>query len=250
MLKIKNLEVLVDDKKIIDNLDLSLGNNEIHVIMGPNGVGKSTICKAIMGHPDYKLTNGSIKYNGEEIKGLSTSEIAKKGIFYLMQSPTEIPGVTNAEMLRVALGERGIKTSIFEFNKECNNSCDELMIDKSYIHHNINENMSGGEKKKNELLQLYLLKPSLILLDELDSGLDVDSLETLSKGILAYKEKTKCSIIIITHHTNILKHIVPDKVHILENGKIVMSGDALLAEKIENYGFKGTFNMLESESFE
>lgn len=250
MLKIKNLSIVVDDKKIIDDLDLSVGSNEIHVIMGPNGVGKSSICKSIMGHPDYKLENGSIKFNGEEIKGLKTNDIAQKGIFYLMQSPTEIPGVTNAEMLRTALVDRGIKTSIFEFNKECNNSCDELSIDRSYIHHNINENMSGGEKKKNELLQLYLLKPSLILLDELDSGLDIDSLETLSKGILKYKEKTKCSIIIITHHTNILKYIVPDKVHILENGKIVLSGDASLAEKIENYGFRGTFNMLESEKSE
>ena len=246
MLKIKNLEISVENRKIIHDIDLSIGTNEIHVIMGPNGVGKSSICKAIMGHPSY-ITSGSIKFNGEEIRGLNTSEIAQKGIFYLMQSPTEIPGVTNAEMLRTALVDRGVKNSIFEFNKECNYSCDELNIDRSYIHHNINENMSGGEKKKNELLQLYLLKPSLILLDELDSGLDIDSLESLSKGILAYKEKTKCSIIIITHHTNILKYIVPDEVHILENGRISMSGDVHLAENIENYGFRGTFNMLESE---
>lgn len=249
MLKIKNLSLQVEEKKIIEDLDLSIGNNEIHVIMGPNGVGKSSICKAIMGHPSYVMS-GSIKYNNEELIGLKTNEIAQKGIFYLMQTPTEIPGVTNAEMLRTALVDRGIKTSIFEFNKECNASCDELSIDKSFIHHNINENMSGGEKKKNELLQLYLLKPSLILLDELDSGLDVDSLELLSKGILSYKEKTKCSIIIITHHTNILKYIIPDRVHILENGRISLSGDASLAEKIENYGFKGTFNMLESEKGE
>lgn len=249
MLKIKNLEIVVDNKKIIDDLDLSVGNNEIHVIMGPNGVGKSTICKAIMGDTNYTVS-GSIKFNGEELTTLNTSERAMRGIFYLMQSPTEIPGVTNAEMLRTALVERGVKSSIFEFNKECNNSCDELMIDKSFIHHNINENMSGGEKKKNELLQLYLLKPSLILLDELDSGLDIDSLESLSKGILAYKEKTKCSVIIITHHTNILKYMVPDEVHILENGRITMSGDVHLAEKIENYGFRGTINMVESETRE
>lgn len=250
MLKIKNLRVLAGDKTILDDLDLSIGTDEIHVIMGPNGAGKSTICKAIMGHPDYSISAGSIKFRNEDIKGLPVNEIANRGIFFLMQSPTEIPGVSNAEMLRTALVERGVKESIFEFNKHLTEAADELHIDKFYIHHNINERMSGGEKKKNELLQLYILKPSLILLDELDSGLDVDSLETLSKGILDYKEKTKCSILIITHHTNILKYIVPDKVHILGNGHIVMEGDADLAEKIEEYGFKGAFNMSGCETHE
>lgn len=246
MLKIKNLSVEVDNKLIINDLDLSISDDEIHVIMGPNGVGKSTVCKVIMRHPDYKIKEGSIKFFGEEISNLETNEVAKRGIFYLMQSPTEIPGVTNAEMLRNALVDRGYKESIFEFNKHMNEACDRLNLDKSYIHHNINENMSGGEKKKNELLQLYLLKPNLILLDEMDSGLDIDSLETLSKALLEYKENTKCSILIITHHTNILKYMHPDKVHILSNGHITLEGDAQLAEKIEEYGFRGASAMDES----
>lgn len=247
MLKIKNLGVEVDNKRIIDDLDLTIGKDEIHVIMGPNGVGKSTICKVIMGDPSYKITNGYIKFMGEDIVGMPTNEISKRGIFYLMQSPTEIPGVTNAEMLRTALVDRGYKESIFEFNKHMNEAVDKLHIDKEYIHHNINENMSGGEKKKNELLQIYMLKPSLILLDEMDSGLDVDSLNTLSNALLEYKKDTKCSILIITHHTNILKYMHPDKVHILENGHITLEGDALLAEKIEEYGFRGTSVISESE---
>lgn len=250
MLNIKNLCVEVDNKRIIDGFNLSIKSDEIHVIMGPNGVGKSTICKVIMHHPDYKITKGTINFNGEDITNLNTSEIAKKGIFYLMQSPTEIPGVTNAEMLRTALVDRGIKESIFDFNKRVSESASKLDIDKSYIHHNINERMSGGEKKKNELLQLYVLKPELILLDELDSGLDVDALESLSKGIIEYKRSSKCSIIIITHHTNILKYIKPDYVHILSNGKIIESGDISLANKIEESGFKGTINVDSGEEHE
>ena len=246
MLKIKDLSVKADDKEILKGLNLEVGDNQIHVIMGPNGVGKSTICKAIMHHPDYKVTRGSITYKNDDITNSETSEIAKKGIFFLMQSPTEIPGVTNAEMLRTALTDRGVKESIFEFNKHMNEAVNKLHIDKSFIHHNINERMSGGEKKKNELLQLYILKPSLILLDELDSGLDIDSLESLSASLLEYKSKNKCSIILITHHTNILKYIHPDKVHVLIDGKIVLDGDESLAEKIEEFGFKGAFQLSES----
>lgn len=250
MLKINNLCVRVGDKKIINKLNLTIGEDEIHVIMGPNGVGKSTICKVILGHPDYEISSGSIKFLDKDITREKTSEIAKMGIFLLEQSPTEIPGVTNAEMLRTALIDRGIKESIFEFNKHMNDAISSLGIDKSYIHHNINERMSGGEKKKNELLQMYVLKPKLILLDEMDSGLDVDALESLSKGILEYKKENKCSVLIITHHTNILKYIKPDRVHVLTDGTISETGDALLAEKIEKYGFKGAIGMDEVSVYE
>lgn len=250
MLKIKDLSVKTSDKEILKGLNLEVGNDQIHVIMGPNGVGKSTICKTIMHHPDYNITKGSITFNNEDITNESTSEIAKKGIFFLMQSPTEIPGVTNAELLRTALVERGIKESIFEFNKHMNDAVSDLHIDKSFIHHNINERMSGGEKKKNELLQLYLLKPNLILLDEVDSGLDIDSLESLSASLLEYKKKSKCSIVLITHHTNIFKYIKPDKVHVLIDGKIILDGDISLAEKIEEFGYKGAFKLSESEVHE
>lgn len=245
MLKIKNLKIEVENKTIIEDLNLELPKNEIHVLMGPNGAGKSSICRAILKDSSYNITKGEITYNGEDLKNYSTEEIAKLGIFLLMQTPTEIPGVTNAEMLRAALVERGIKESIFEFNKRLSESCANLGIDKEYIHHNINENMSGGEKKKNELLQIEVLKPSLIILDELDSGLDVDGLKTLSEGLLAYKEKMKASILIITHHTNILEYLHPDKVYILNGGKIVMEGDESLAYSVEKNGFKGAFSISE-----
>lgn len=245
MLKIDNLSIEVEGKTIIKGLDLTVPKNEIHVIMGPNGTGMSTICKTIMGDRTYKITDGSITYNNVRIDDMAPDEISKLGIFLLLQSPTEIPGVTNAEMLRTALVDRGIKESIFEFNKRMNAACDELEIDKSYIHHNINENMSGGEKKKNELLQINILRPSLILLDELDSGLDVDGLKALTAGLNAYKEKTKASILIITHHTNILEYLQPDKVYILNGGNIIAEGDKTLADAIEKNGFKGAFSVSE-----
>lgn len=245
MLEIKNLNVEVDGKKIIQNLNLSVPKNEIHVIMGPNGTGKSTICKTIMGDRTYKITGGTITYNNVRIDDMSADEISKLGIFLLFQNPIEIPGVTNAEMLRTAVVDRGIKESIFEFNKRLQMACDSLGIDKSYIHHNINENMSGGERKKNELLHINILKPSLILLDELDSGLDIDSLKSLTRGLNEYKEKTKASILIITHHTNVLEYLHPDKVYILNGGNIVMEGDMALAESVEKNGFKGAFSVSE-----
>ncbi len=250
MLKLENVCIEVDNKKIIDDVSITIPRDEVHVIMGPNGVGKSTLLKAIMGDPAYTVTKGKIIYNNENIKGLMPNEIAKKGIFLLSQNPVEIPGVTNAEMLRAALVDRGIKESIFEFNKRLTEATKNLGLDPAFVHRNINEFMSGGEKKKNEMLQIEVLRPSLILLDELDSGLDIDSLKTVSNALNKYKCKTKASILIITHHTNILEYIVPDKVHILEDGKLVMSGDATLAENIEKYGFKGAFNVSEGTNHE
>jgi len=250
MLKLENVCIEVDNKKIINDISITIPRGEVHVIMGPNGVGKSTLLKAIMGDPAYTVTKGKIIYNNENIKGLMPNEIAKKGIFLLSQNPVEIPGVTNAEMLRAALVDRGIKESVFEFNKRLVEATKNIGLDPSFVHRNINEFMSGGEKKKNEMLQIEVLRPSLILLDELDSGLDIDSLKTVSNALNKYKEETKASILIITHHTNILEYIIPDKVHILEGGKIVMSGDANLAENIEKYGFKGAFNVSEGTSNE
>lgn len=245
MLEIKNLRVEVDGKTILDGLNFTVPKNEIHVIMGPNGIGKSTVCKAIMGDKNYSIAKGEILYDGERIDGLEADEIARRGIFLLFQNPIEIPGVSNAEMLRAALVDRGIKESIFEFNKRLSGACERLGIDKSFIHRNINENMSGGEKKKNELLQIDVLKPNFIILDELDSGLDVDGLKILSEGLRDYKEKMKASILIITHHTNILEYLKPDKVYILNGGKIAMEGDETLARSIEKSGFKGAFSISE-----
>lgn len=243
MLEIENLSIEADGKKIINGIDLEVKEDEIIVIMGPNGTGKSTICKTIMGDENYKITDGTIKFNGKKINNLDTSEIAKMGIFLLFQNPVEIPGVTNAEMLRTVLVDRGIKESIFDFNKRVNQSCEKLGIDKSFIHRNINEYMSGGEKKKNELLQIDILKPQILILDELDSGLDIDSLKELSNGLNEYKKETKASILIITHHTNILKYLHPDRVYVLLDGKIEATGDISLAESIEKNGFKGAFSV-------
>lgn len=249
MLKIEDLTVKAGDKVIIDGLNLEIEENTIHVIMGQNGAGKSTILKAIMNIDDYDIVKGKITYNGEDITGLDTSLIAKKGIYYLMQNPTEVMGITNAEIIRTARSERGIKESIFEFNKRVDEASSALSIDKSFIYRDANVSMSGGEKKKNELLQMYLLSPKLILLDEMDSGLDVDGLDTLTKALVEYKNKNNASILIITHHTNILKNIMPNKVHVLLDGKISEVGDISLAEKIEKNGFKGAFNRdLEAEN--
>lgn len=243
MLKIDNLNIEANGNKIIENLSLKIPQGEIHVIMGPNGAGKSTILNAILNNPNYKITAKEMLFDNENILGLEPDEISKRGIFLISQNPTEISGVTNAEMLRMACTARGIKESIFEFNNRLNDACNKLNIDKSFIHHNINEHMSGGEKKKNELLQLYILKPRLILLDELDSGLDIDSLKTLSTNLDIYRKENKASILIITHHTNILEYLTPDKVYVLDGGTIIMDGDIKLANSIEKNGFKGAFSI-------
>lgn len=245
MLKIENLKVEANGKLIIDDLNLKVPAGEVHVIMGPNGIGKSTICKTIMGDPNYSVKSGKIEYNNEDLCSLPPNERAKRGIFLLMQNPIAIPGVTNAEMLRAAEADRDIKTSIFEFNKKLTTACEKLHIDQSFIHRNINENMSGGEKKKNELLQVEILRPSLILLDELDSGLDIDSLKDLTTRLDEYRKEFKASILIITHHKNILEYLKPDKVYVLNEGKITMEGGIELAESIEKTGFKGAFSISE-----
>ena len=184
------------------------------------------------------------------IQLVAVSEIAKKGIFMLFQNPLEIAGVTNAEMLRLALSERGIHKSIFEFNKELNEVLKKVGLPKEFLHRGINERMSGGERKKNEMLHLYILKPKLIILDELDSGLDIDSLKSITKNLKEYKKENNCSIIIITHHLNILEGLKPDKVHIINDGKIAVSGDYNLAKKIEKEGFSGAFNINAGEENE
>ena len=251
MLKIKNLTVSSKDKKeILKDLNLEINENEVHVIMGQNGTGKSTLCKTILGDRINFDVKGKITYENEDITNMPVSEIAKKGIFMLFQNPLEIAGVTNAEMLRLALSERGIHKSIFEFNKELNEVLKKVGLPKEFLHRGINERMSGGERKKNEMLHLYILKPKLIILDELDSGLDIDSLKSITKNLKEYKNENNCSIIIITHHLNILEGLKPDKVHIINDGKIAVSGDYNLAKKIEKEGFSGAFNINAGEENE
>lgn len=239
MLEIKDLTVKVDNKIILDNFNLNINENEVHVIMGPNGVGKSTLTKVIMAEPDYKVIKGDILYKGESILSLTTDKRARLGIFLAMQNPLEISGVTNADFLRTALSSKeGKNTNLYSFIKTVEKAQNELNMPNEMIHRSVNKGFSGGEKKKNEVLQLKVLKPNLILLDEIDSGVDVDSLKIVGENIdNYYKENKESSLLIITHYTHLLKYIKPDFVHILKDGKIIKTGNYSLAEKIENNGF-------------
>lgn len=238
MLKISNLTVKVQDKKLLDGFNLDINDGEIHVIMGHNGIGKSTLCKVILRDPSYEVVGGSISYNSKELTTLDTSLVAKEGIMLIGQNPTAIEGVSNAELLRTALRERTNENiNIYDFNKQMENVCEKLNLDKSFIHRDINVGASGGERKKIELLHMGILKPSFVILDEVDSGLDVDALKDVSNFINEYHKENKCSILIITHHTGILDYIKPNYVHILDNGKIIKTGDKSLAGEIEKEGF-------------
>lgn len=242
MLEIKNLstKVVDSDINILDKLNLTIKDGEIHAIMGPNGTGKSTLAKTIMGHYQYEVKEGEILLNGEDIVSLEVDERAKRGIFLSMQDPTVIDGVTNSEFLRTARGEiDGKKTNLFEFIKDLENNLNEVGLDDSMVHRSINKDFSGGEKKKNEILQLKILRPKFIILDELDSGLDIDSLRAVCRNINAYlHDNPKTSILIITHYPRILEYIQPDFVHILKDGNIKKTGDFSLAKLVEEDGYK------------
>ena len=247
MLNIKNLTVSVQDKIILKDFSLNINKNEIHALMGLNGSGKSTICKVLMGDSNYKVESGSISFKDIDLLKLDTVERARMGLFLVNQNPIEIPGVKNSEMLKVALEfKTGKHFNIFEFSKIMNKVCDELNIDKSFIHRGINENMSGGERKKNELMHLYVLEPDFVILDEIDSGVDIDNLNIISESLKKYFDTHSCSFLIITHHTYILKKLVPNYVHILNDGKIEKTGNYILAETIENEGFNRTNKVSEN----
>ena len=251
MLEIKNINVNVKDldKEIIKGLSLSINDGEVHAIMGPNGTGKSTLSKVIMGNYKYELTSGDILFNGESIKDLEVNERAKKGIFLAMQDPTVIEGVTNSEFLKTAKKElTGKNINYFEFIKGIDEALEDLEFDSNMIHRHLNKGFSGGEKKKNEILQMKILKPKFIILDEIDSGLDVDSLRIVCKNINKYKAENKdVSILIITHYPRILEYIKPDYVHVMNNGKIEKTGGMDLAIETEKSGYHST-NEVSSES--
>lgn len=241
MLSIKNINVSLknEDKKIIKDLSLEINNGETHAIMGPNGTGKSTLAKVIMGHYLFTLTCGEIFFNGTKLNDLTTDERAKLGIFLAMQDPTVIDGVTNSEFLKTSSEEiTGKHIDYFKFITKVNNSLKDLEFSKDMIHRHVNAGFSGGEKKKNEVLQIKILKPKLIILDELDSGLDVDSLKIVCENINKYKiENPDTSILIITHYPRILEMIKPDYVHVMKNGTIVKTGDISLATLTEKVGY-------------
>jgi len=246
MLKINDLVVSINEKKILNEFSLDINAGEVHVIMGPNGVGKSTLSRVIMGDSNYSILKGEIRFNEQLLNDMPVNERSKLGIFLAMQSPLEIDGVSNQDFLRTAMSNHAERpVGLYDFILKCENAVEELKMNKELIHRSLNVGFSGGEKKKNEVLQIKLLKPSLIMLDELDSGLDVDSLKICAKNIVEYKnENPNTSILIITHLTKILDYIKPDYVHVLVNGKIVKSGDAELANKIEKNGYNEYLNEL------
>lgn len=243
MLEIKNLSCSITDSdlNILKNLSLKIKEGETHVIMGPNGTGKSTLAKAIMGHYKYKITKGDILIDKESILNLTVDERAKKGLYLCMQDPTVIEGVSNSEFLRTALASQtGEKVNLYSFITDMEKSMKEVELNSNMLHRSLNVGFSGGEKKKNEVLGLKILKPKYIILDEIDSGLDVDSLRIVCENINQYmKENKNASLLIITHYPRILEYLKPDYVHILKDGKIRKSGDISLALEVEKEGYTG-----------
>ncbi len=238
-LDIQNITVEVNKKKILKDFSLTINSGEIHAIMGPNGVGKSTLSKTIMGDKNYKLVSGDIFFDGKKLNDLEVDERARLGIFLGMQMPLEIEGVTNADFLRTALNTKeGTNFKLMPFINKLDKVVDELKMDKSMIHRGINSGFSGGERKKNEILQMYMLEPSLVILDEIDSGLDVDSLRVVGENVMKYYKDKNPGILLITHYQRLLDYIHPTHVHILKDGKIVKSGDASLVSIIEEKGYE------------
>ena len=238
VLKISNLSACVDNKEILKDFNLTIKSGEIHAIMGPNGTGKSTLSKVIMGDPNYQITAGTITFDDKNILELPVWERSQLGIFLGMQMPPEIEGVSNADFLRTALHNKQQENfKLFEFIKKMDYSVEQLKMNKEMIHRGVNQGFSGGERKKNEILQMYMLEPSVVLLDEIDSGLDVDSLRIVGENVMNYYELAKPSILLITHYQRLLDYIKPDFVHIMKDGHIVQSGGSELVDYIEQNGY-------------
>lgn len=242
LLSVKNLRTEVEGKEILKGLNLKINSGEIHVIMGPNGAGKSTLANTLMNHPKYKVIGGNMVFQSEEINDLKTDERAKKGLFLSFQYPEEIPGITVENFLKSAKNSaEGSVLKHFKFDIDLKKNMKELKIDPSYAKRYLNVGFSGGEKKKNEILQMLILNPKLAILDETDSGLDVDAVRTVSSGIKMFSNKNN-AVLIITHNTKILESLKPDYVHILVDGKIVKTGDSSLAQEIEEKGYEAFKN--------
>ena len=237
-LKILNLSVEIDNKVILKDFNLEINSGEIHAIMGPNGTGKSTLSKVIMGDSSYKILSGTIMFDDKDIKDLSVCDRANLGIFLGMQMPPEIEGVSNADFLRAALHNKQKEDfKLFQFIKKIDESVEKLNMNKDMIHRGINQGFSGGERKKNEILQMYMLEPNFVLLDEIDSGLDVDSLKTVGENVMNYYESNNPGILLITHYRRLLDYIKPTHVHIMKDGKIVETGGYELVDYIEEHGY-------------
>ena len=237
-LEIRGLTVSVEDKEILRGVDLTVSSGETHAIMGPNGSGKSTLAYSIAGHPKYTVNSGSITLDGEDVLKMAVDERARAGLFLAMQYPTEIPGVTVSNFLRTAAtAMRGEAPKLRLWIKEVKAAMAQLEMDPAFAERNVNEGFSGGEKKRHEILQLELLKPKIAILDETDSGLDVDALRIVSEGVNRVRENGAIGTLLITHYTRILRYITPDFVHVMAGGRIVDSGGAELAKKLEDEGY-------------
>ncbi|MBI4154884.1 Fe-S cluster assembly ATPase SufC [Candidatus Woesearchaeota archaeon] len=238
-LKIKNLSVSTDGKKILENVNLEIKRGEIVALMGPNGSGKSTLAYAIMGHPNYTVESGEVLYKNQNILELSPDKRAKLGIFLSFQYPSEVPGVSVSNFLRTAFNNlKNVKVDVMEFLKKINQKMELLNIDKSFIQRHLNDGFSGGEKKKCEILQMAVFEPEIAILDETDSGTDVDALRVIGEGVNKIKEISNSGILVITHYNRILKYLKPDRVYIMMKGKIVKEGEHKLADEIESKGYK------------
>lgn len=237
-LEIKNLSVKIENRVILEEFDLEIKRGEIHAIMGPNGTGKSTLSKVIMGDPNYEIISGNILVDGTSILELTTDERARLGIFLAMQSPIEIEGVSNADFLKTAVSAKQEKNiNLFQFIKKMEKGVTDLKMDPNMTHRSINQGFSGGERKRNEILQMKMLEPAMVILDEIDSGLDVDSLKIVGDNVMSYFREQQPGILTITHYPRILEYIQPDFVHIMMNGKIVKTGTMDLALEIEKDGY-------------
>ncbi|MCM3631188.1 Fe-S cluster assembly ATPase SufC [Paenibacillus glycanilyticus] len=236
---IDGLKAEIEGKEILKGINLEIKGGEIHAIMGPNGTGKSTLASALMGHPKYEVTEGTASIDGEDLLEMSVDERARAGLFLAMQYPSEIPGVTNSDFLRSAINarrEEGSEISLIKFIRQMEKKMKELEMNPEFAHRYLNEGFSGGEKKRNEILQMAMLEPKIVVLDEIDSGLDIDALKIVSNGVNAMRSEDR-GFLIITHYQRLLNYITPDFVHVMMQGRIVKSGGPELAERLENEGY-------------
>ncbi|MBJ89758.1 MAG: Fe-S cluster assembly ATPase SufC [Woeseia sp.] len=242
MLEIENLKATIAEEQVLSGLDLSVNDGEIHAIMGPNGSGKSSLAQVIAGHADYEVIEGSVEYQGHNLLELEPEDRAREGIFLGFQYPVEIPGVNNAYLLKAAVNAKRKhqgqdEIDAFEFLKLAKKTMELLDMDQSFLNRGVNEGFSGGEKKRNEILQMAMLEPKLAILDETDSGLDIDALKAVANGVNSLRHSER-AIVLVTHYQRLLDYIEPDYVHVLWEGRIILSGDKALAHKLEENGYE------------
>ncbi len=237
--KIDGLKASIEGKEILKGINLEIKGGEIHAIMGPNGTGKSTLASALMGHPKYEVTEGEVQLDGADVLDMAVDERARAGLFLAMQYPSEITGVTNSDFLRSAINARrgeGNEISLIKFIRQMESKMKELDMNKEFAHRYLNEGFSGGEKKRNEILQMMMIDPKLVILDEIDSGLDIDALKIVANGVNSMRSEDR-GFLIITHYQRLLNYITPDHVHVMMQGRIVKSGGPELVERLESEGY-------------